>query len=114
VNTNNVNWDVIWSTLRTALVAGGPVSALLIACGFPAVQVSVWTGIGLAAIGVAAVVVPGVVGALKQTNKGKIAAATTVPDVVSVVVKDSVTDGVAKMAADPNTKVATVTDSKVS
>lgn len=109
----NVNWDVIWSSCRTVLVAGGPAGTLLIALGFPPVQVSEWLGIGLAVVGVAAVIVPGVYGALKQTDKGKIAAAATVPDVVSVVVKDTATDGVAIIAADPAaTKVMTVTDAK--
>lgn len=113
MNTSNVNWDVIWSSLRTALVAGGPIGALLIACGLPAVTVSTWLAIGLAIVGVASVVVPGIYGALKQTNAGKLKSAATVPDVVHIVVSDFAKDGSAVVAADPNVpKVMTVSDVK--
>lgn len=75
-----VNWDVVWSLSRTLLVAGGPVSVLLVALGFPPVEVGKWTGIGLAVVGVLSVAVPGIVGALKQTDVGKMAGAASVPE----------------------------------
>lgn len=120
-----IQWDVVWSVLRTLLVAGGPVGTLLIACGFPAVQVSTWLGIGLGVVGVLSVAVPGLVGALKQTNSGKVANVATLPmeskaavaaslpseitlaavndlpDVKQVVVSKSASDGVATAAANP-------------
>ena len=63
MNWKTVQWDVVWSIMRTLLVAGGPVSAVLIALGFPPVTVSMWTAVGLAAVGVLAVAVPGLIGA---------------------------------------------------
>lgn len=120
-----INWDVVWSTLRTLLVAGGPAGTLLIALGFPPLQVSTWLSIGLAVIGVASFVVPGIYGALKQTDAGKaaaiqslspegkaavmdklpaetkLAAASALPDVTKIVVKDDAKNGTAKAAADP-------------
>lgn len=76
-----IQWDVVWSVLRTLLVAGGPVSALLIALGFPPVQVGVWMGIALAAIGVLSVAVPGIIGALKRTDAAKVSDASSVPGI---------------------------------
>lgn len=120
-----INLDVLWSVGRTLLVAGGPVTALLVAMGFPPVQVSEWMGIGLAAIGVLSVAVPGIIGALKQTDAGKantfakldtagqaavldhipdqtkIAAVNALDDVKLVVTKADATDGVAIATHDP-------------
>ncbi len=96
-----INWSVVWSVLRTLLVAGGPVATLLIALGFPPVQVGQWVAIGLAVVGVASIVGPGLVGALSHTDAGKIAAAAALPDVAKIEVKPTATDGVAAAAADP-------------
>ncbi len=97
----SIQWDVVWSVLRTLLVAGGPVATLLIALGFPPIQVSYWLGVGLAAVGVAAVVVPGIIGALKRTDSSKIAEAAALPDVEKIVVKDTaVSPGVVAVVQD--------------
>lgn len=74
-----IQWDVVWSVLRTLLVAGGPMGTLLLALGFPPVQVSTWLGVGLAAVGVASVAVPGLVGAMKRTDSAKIADVAALP-----------------------------------
>ncbi len=96
-----VQLDVVWSVLRTLLVAGGPVATLLIALGFPPIQVSEWLAIGLAIVGIASVAVPGLVGALKRTDAHKIADAAALPDVTKIVVKDTASDGVGKAMQDP-------------
>ena len=83
--------DVLWSALRTLLVAGGPVATLLIALGFPPVQVGTWVGIALAGVGVASVLVPGIIGALKRTDSSKIADAAALPAVAAVLIKDDAT-----------------------
>jgi hypothetical protein len=121
----NIQWDVVWSTLRTLLVAGGPVTTLLIALDFPPVLVSKWSLVGLAVVGVLSVAVPGFKGALNRTdsnkikdalvlpkeaqariaaglpNETKIAATAAIPDVAAVVVKPTATNGTAMIAADP-------------
>lgn len=76
-----IQWDVVWSVLRTLLVAGGPVSALLIALGFPPVAVGTWLAAGLALVGILSVVVPGLIGALKRTDAAKVADASSVPGI---------------------------------
>jgi len=135
---SKINWDVVWSVLRTSLVAGGPVGTLLIALDFPPVSVGKWLGIALALVGVLSFVVPGIVGALKQTDQGKansiekldpegkaavldklpdqtkLAAVNALPDVQAVIVKDTATDGVAIAAHDPLLeKVVTETHAQV-
>lgn len=130
-----IQWAVVWSTLRTLLVAGGPAGTLLIAMGFPPLQVSNWLAIGLGVVGVLSVLVPGIVGALKQTdsakvdavrtlpaesqakvaeqlpNDTKIAAVAAIPDVAAVVVKPTATNGTASIAADPaHPKVVTAVE----
>jgi len=103
---NKINWDVVWSVLRTSLVAGGPVGTLLIALDFPPVSVGKWLGIALALVGVLSFVVPGIVGALKQTDQGK---ANSIEKL-----EDTATDGVAIAAHDPMLeKVVTETHSQV-
>lgn len=121
----NIQWDVVWSMLRTLLVAGGPVATLLIALDFPAVQVSKWSAISLGIVGVLSVVIPGIKGALVRTDSNKIAdvarlpteakaviaaqlpneikipAVAAIPDVALVVVKPTATNGTATVAADP-------------
>ena len=121
---NKVQWDVVWSVLRTLLVAGGPVATLLIALGFPPVQVSTYLAVGLAVVAIASVAVPGLIGAFSQTDshavtkvaampapvatealkqvpdETKIAIAEKVPDVATVVVKDTANGAIALLAAD--------------
>ncbi len=123
---SKVQWDVVWSVLRTLLVAGGPVATLLVALGFPPVQVSADLGIGLAVVAILSVVVPGLKGALNRTdsskvaavkalppeaqarvadqlpNDTKIAAVAAIPDVAKVIVRDTATNGTAAVAADPS------------
>jgi hypothetical protein len=96
----NIQWSVVWSVLRTLLVAGGPVATLLIALGFPPVEVSTWLGIGLAAVGILSVLVPGIIGAITHTDKSKIAAAAAIPDVAKVEVAPSAKPSIAALAED--------------
>lgn len=98
-----IQWDVVWSMLRTLCVAGGPVATLLVALGFPAVQVGTWMGVALAAIAVLAVAVPGTIGALKQTDAAKITAPDTVPGVEAKIVVDPkvAAPSVVALATDP-------------
>ena len=121
-----VQWDVVWSVLRTLLVAGGPVATLLIALGFPPVTVSTYLAVGLAIVGIASAAVPGLIAAFTQTDshavakvasmpapvvqealkqvpdEAKVAIAETVPSVATVVVKDGVNGKIGELAADPN------------
>lgn len=78
VALDKIQWDVVWSVLRTLLVAGGPVATLLIALDFPPILVGKWMAIGLAFIGVASVAGPGLKGALLRTDSNKAAAVTTI------------------------------------
>lgn len=120
-----IQWDVVWSVLRTLLVAGGPAGTLLLAFGLPPLQVSTWLGIGLAVVGVLSVAIPGFIGALNRTDGGKaaaiaslspekqaavaaalpdetkIAAAANVPGVTQIVVSKDASDGAATAAQDP-------------
>lgn len=98
----NIQWSVVWSVLRTLLVAGGPVATLLIALGFPPVEVSTWLGIGLAAVGVLSVLVPGIIGAFKHTDKAKIASVAALPDVAKVEVVPTAKPEIAALAEDNN------------
>lgn len=134
---NKVQWDVVWSVLRTMLVAGGPVATLLIALGFPPVQVSTYLGVGLAVVAIASVAVPGILGAFSQTDshavtkvaampapvaiealkqvpdETKIAIVEKIPDVATVVVKDIANGAVAQLAAsDAHPNVVTETQNE--
>ena len=137
-----VQWDVVWSVLRSLCISGGPMTALLIALGFPPVQVGAWMAIALLAIGVASAAVPGLISAFTQTDKAAVVKVTAmpvpvavealkqvpdeakikiveaVPDVATVVVKDGVNGEIAKLAASsdhPNivTETANEADAKM-
>lgn len=132
-----VQWDVVWSTLRTLCVAGGPLTAALIALGFPPVQVSTWMGIALLVIGVLSVIVPGLIGAFSQTDShavakvaampapvaqealkaipddAKLKVVEAVPDVATIVLKDNVNGEMAKLAAsDAHPNIVTETQNE--
>lgn len=96
-----MNTEQFWSALRALVAAGGPVAVLLIALGFPAVQVGIWSGAALAAIGAAAVIWPLVSGFLSHTDAAKLAAVSAMPDVTTITVKPTATDGVGAALADP-------------
>lgn len=100
-----VNWDVVWSTGRSLLLAGGPVATLLVALGFPPVQVGAWMGAGLAAIAVASVLVPGIIGALSHTEAATTLKAADVPGVKVTVDAQAAPNKVLQVALDPTNSV---------
>jgi len=93
-----IQWDVVWSVLRTLLVGGGPVATLLIALDFPPVQVGKWMGIGLAGVGVLSVAIPGLKAAFNRTDSSKVAAAAALTPEAVARVAEKQPETVAKVA----------------
>jgi hypothetical protein len=98
-----MNTEQLWLSLRVICSAGGPVAALLIARGMPKEDVTLWSDLALAILGIAPTIVSLFVGLRNRTDAAKIVAAENVPGVVEIKVDPrSVPAAIADAANDLN------------